>query len=158
MKSRTKINLIVLALYVGTAFSCATDKNQSQEVANVVAGYLEVKDALVKTDPEAASMASSTLASLSGSLEGDNWGTVHQLASEMAKQSDVKRQREAFQKLSEEIYNKVKESGSEATLYKQYCPMAFDNTGAYWLAGEKEINNPYFGDMMLRCGRVEEEL
>ena len=32
--------------------------------------------------------------------------------------------------------------------------MAFNNTGAYWLSNSKEIYNPYFGDMMLNCGRV----
>jgi hypothetical protein len=36
--------------------------------------------------------------------------------------------------------------------------MAFNNEGAYWLSAEKEVNNPYFGDKMLHCGSVKEEL
>jgi hypothetical protein len=41
-------------------------------------------------------------------------------------------------------------------IYKQFCPMAFDNKGAYWLSSNEEIMNPYFGDKMLHCGKVEE--
>ena len=44
------------------------------------------------------------------------------------------------------------------TVYKQYCPMAFNNTGAYWFSNSKEIFNPYFGEKMLKCGRVEAEI
>ena len=38
------------------------------------------------------------------------------------------------------------------TIYYQYCPMARDNKGAYWLSAVEEIKNPYFGDAMLTCG------
>jgi membrane fusion protein, copper/silver efflux system len=37
-----------------------------------------------------------------------------------------------------------------------FCPMAFDDTGGYWLQVGREIANPYFGDEMLRCGVVRE--
>jgi hypothetical protein len=36
--------------------------------------------------------------------------------------------------------------------------MAFGNTGAHWLSNTKEIQNPYFGDKMLKCGRVDAEI
>jgi Cu(I)/Ag(I) efflux system membrane fusion protein len=32
--------------------------------------------------------------------------------------------------------------------------MAFDNKGAEWLQRGTTINNPYFGDEMLRCGEI----
>ncbi len=37
-----------------------------------------------------------------------------------------------------------------------HCPMAFDNKGADWLQRGTQINNPYFGDQMLRCGDIGE--
>jgi len=43
-------------------------------------------------------------------------------------------------------------------VYKQYCPMAFDGKGAFWLSSSEEIRNPYYGDKMLKCGRVEETI
>ena len=37
-------------------------------------------------------------------------------------------------------------------IYKYFCPMAFDNKGAFWLDTRKEIFNPYFGKTMQKCG------
>lgn len=45
---------------------------------------------------------------------------------------------------------------SGETHYTAYCPMAFDFKGAQWLQRGQEINNPYFGSAMLRCGDIEE--
>jgi len=42
--------------------------------------------------------------------------------------------------------------------YYQYCPMAFDNKGAYWISNETEIRNPYFGEKMLKCGENKDTL
>jgi hypothetical protein len=36
--------------------------------------------------------------------------------------------------------------------------MAFNDQGAYWISDREEIRNPYFGDKMLTCGVVKEEL
>ena len=43
------------------------------------------------------------------------------------------------------------------TWHVAYCPMAFDNAGAEWLQRDTQINNPYFGDSMLRCGEIRRE-
>jgi len=39
-------------------------------------------------------------------------------------------------------------------VYYTYCPMK----KAYWLSSEPTIKNPYFGNAMLTCGKVEETL
>jgi membrane fusion protein, copper/silver efflux system len=36
--------------------------------------------------------------------------------------------------------------------------MVDGDRGAYWLSEFEQIKNPYFGDMMLRCGEVREIL
>ena len=68
--------------------------------------------------------------------------------------------RTAFYPLSQTLVRMVESFGSntESSLYIQFCPMAFDNKGATWLAASEEINNPYFGAMMLRCGEVRKQL
>jgi len=33
--------------------------------------------------------------------------------------------------------------------------MAFGNEGADWLSKEEAIQNPYFGDKMMKCGVVK---
>ena len=36
-----------------------------------------------------------------------------------------------------------------------FCPMAFDLEGAFWIQVGEQINNPYFGSEMLRCGEIK---
>ena len=57
------------------------------------------------------------------------------------------------------FYKSLKMFGLDKdTTYYQYCPMANNDQGAYWFSAEKEIRNPYFGDMMLSCGETRETL
>ena len=41
-------------------------------------------------------------------------------------------------------------------MYKQFCPMAFEGKGGYWVSTSEDIKNPYYGDKMLTCGKVVE--
>jgi Cu(I)/Ag(I) efflux system membrane fusion protein len=36
--------------------------------------------------------------------------------------------------------------------------MAFNNTGGHWLQKDKNVNNPYFGAQMLRCGTIKKSV
>lgn len=59
--------------------------------------------------------------------------------------------------LSESILEVTESFGLEKDkVYKDFCPMAFDNKGAFWLSETEEILNPYFGEAMLSCGEVKE--
>ncbi|MEN8258631.1 MAG: efflux RND transporter periplasmic adaptor subunit [Thermodesulfobacteriota bacterium] len=73
---------------------------------------------------------------------------------------EIEEIRTAFYPLSQVLSQAVKDLGVEGTgpVFQQFCPMAFGNTGATWLAENEEINNPYFGAMMLRCGEVQKQL
>lgn len=64
--------------------------------------------------------------------------------------------RKAFEGISITILNWEKTYGhsGDQTFYESYCPMAFDDKGASWLAREKQISNPFFGLKMLQCGEV----
>ncbi|HEX6431678.1 MAG TPA: DUF3347 domain-containing protein [Niastella sp.] len=75
-----------------------------------------------------------------------------------ASTGDIEHQREHFVALSEGMYALVKAFGGGKTLYHDHCPMAQDGKGAMWLSEIKEIKNPYFGDKMMECGSVEEEI
>ena len=66
--------------------------------------------------------------------------------------------RARFERMSEGVIalqRRFGHRGSE-TWNLAHCPMAFDNNGADWLQRGTQINNPYFGDQMLRCGEVRE--
>jgi hypothetical protein len=72
--------------------------------------------------------------------------------------SDIEHQRERFADMSEGMYAVVKAFGGGKTLYHDHCPMAKNGKGAMWLSETKEIKNPYFGEKMMECGEVEEEI
>ena len=123
---------------------------------NVADSYLKIKNALVASEFEQARAAS---VELLGVVNATEMPEVQQRAKEMANVADPEGQIVYFDSLSISLYEYLQQqSGDQRTLYKQYCPMAFDNRGAFWLSSSEEIKNPYFGDKMLRCGRVEEEV
>jgi Cu(I)/Ag(I) efflux system membrane fusion protein len=68
----------------------------------------------------------------------------------------VEEQRKQFDFFSQALIKTIKVFGiPDDTLYVQHCPMAFDNKGADWISKEEAIQNPYFGDKMMRCGVVK---
>ncbi len=76
----------------------------------------------------------------------------------LAKTEKIETQRELFFLLSQQLAITLKTFPAKKTVYQAYCPMAFDNRGAAWLQASDEVLNPYFGDMMLRCGEIGETL
>ena len=119
--------------------------------AEPLASYMELKNNLVASDAAGAKQAATQLAEVAE-------GELQEAARAVATAYNLPAMRKAFEPLSMLVYQQVKTNGSSQVLYKQYCPMAFDNKGAFWLSGNKEIRNPYFGDMMLKCGEVQETL
>ncbi|WP_159451921.1 DUF3347 domain-containing protein [Hymenobacter roseosalivarius] len=68
-------------------------------------------------------------------------------------------QRQSFVFLSTVMVKSVKAFGYGAQkLYVDYCPMANEQKGAYWLSQTKEIRNPYMGQKMPTCGEVKQEI
>lgn len=129
---------------------------EQKTVDDVVSGYLALKNALVASDAKKAQNHAIELLQM---VDAIKMPTVQQRVKEMAAATELVVQRTYFDSLSVALYEQVKEQPpGDRTLYKQYCPMAFDNRGAYWLSANREIENPYFGDKMLKCGRIEEEI
>lgn len=116
--------------------------------------YMEIKTALVNSNAEGAQKAATQLA------EGlDNqYPKVKKTATALAASTDIEEQRSQFSELTREMEPVLKESITSGAIYKQYCPMAFNNQGGYWLSDVKEIKNPYFGSKMLRCGSTKETI
>ncbi len=74
-------------------------------------------------------------------------------------EKELENKRKSFQMISDNMYNLIRTvKYDQGVAYYQYCPMAFDNQGAYWLSKESEIRNPYFANKMLTCGEVKETL
>jgi membrane fusion protein, copper/silver efflux system len=83
---------------------------------------------------------------------------IKESLTKIADADDLQVQREGFFPLSQQMIGLSKTFGAlgAGTVYIMHCPMAFDNRGASWLQDNEDLVNPYFGDMMLKCGTVEE--
>lgn len=126
------------------------------KVETIFEQYLNVEAALVNTDATKTASESAKLEILLKEMNAEE--AAQTAVSAMASSEDIKVQRQNFEALSSGVEAMLKGSLKSGTLYKQYCPMAFNNKGAYWISSSKDILNPYFGDKMLKCGRVDAEL
>jgi len=72
---------------------------------------------------------------------------------------DVEKQRVAYTQFEDALYQSIKAFAvTEKPIYRQYCPMAQNSKGAYWLSDKKLIRNSYFGEQMLTCGETKETI
>jgi Cu(I)/Ag(I) efflux system membrane fusion protein len=72
---------------------------------------------------------------------------------------DISATRLAFHDLSDIVIELVRQLGHGLGdhLVVAHCPMAFEE-GADWLQVGEQIENPYFGEAMFRCGEIRELL
>jgi len=143
------------------------DVNQVQAIYD---NYFAVKDALVKTDAKiAAEKATALLASLNGidmtKMKMDDHMAFMKAekalqadAALISTNKDVAAQRDAFSNLSTNMVAFIKVTKASTPVYLQHCPMANDGKGADWLSKENVVKNPYYGSMMLGCGKVTETI
>jgi Cu(I)/Ag(I) efflux system membrane fusion protein len=137
--------------------------------------YFAVKDALVESDTLKANIAAAQLAKAADSLKvdeiaGDSTGMIKETAKSfsgtitgsalgLAGEKNIEDKRKEFDMISDALWSltrTVKYEGQK--VYYQFCPMAFENKGAYWLSKEANIRNPYFGNKMLTCGSTQDSL
>jgi Cu(I)/Ag(I) efflux system membrane fusion protein len=133
--------------------------------------YIVLKNAFVQSDvnsvKKTAQMVGQALTKVDMKLlSGDAhiiWMDLLSSLNNQIKQirsSDVlEEQRKLFSVFNDQFFEAIKIFGlTGKTVYYQFCPMAFDNAGAYWLSETDAIRNPYFGDSMLKCGETKEIL
>ncbi len=151
--------------------SVSIDPQFSQQLATVLIPYLKMKDAFVASNTKSATQESKNFSAAlkkvdMSLLKGEahvNWmeklSVMEKASASIQAEDDLEKQRALFSDLTNALYTSIKMytvNGLHA--YYQYCPMAFDNKGAYWISREEEISNPYFGEQMLRCGETKEDL
>lgn len=144
-------------------------KSENQLKA-VFDNYFLVKDALITSDGNSTASASKELVMAINNVKMDRldmdvhmvWmkvvNTIKKDAENIANTKDVKIQRDHFTSLSKEIYTLIKISKYENPVYYQFCPMFNDGKGANWLSKENSVKNPYYGSMMLSCGKTVETI
>jgi len=137
-----------------TAINVALNDAPVQEIYN---HYIILKDALVASKFEDARPAAGQLAKKLAAYAGcENTALI---ANKIESAKNLADQRKEFTFLSSDIIALFKHADLKAgTIYVQRCPMANNGDGGEWLASEKQIQNPYYGDEMMECGAVLEEI
>jgi hypothetical protein len=119
--------------------------------------YLHLKDVLVLSDSTLAQTAAKDLAITLRKINGCENTAI--MADKIASGLSLKDQRVNFTSLSADLIAMFKHAEiASGSMFVQYCPMANNGDGGYWLASETEIRNPYYGDEMLNCGEVKETI
>lgn len=150
-----RFSLAVVALSFLSVISYA------QSTAPALTAYYGVKDALVATDGAKAKTSATALVTALNKVDAAKLSatdkkalaTAKSEAATIAKTTDVAAQREQFETLSANMITLVKAT-KPAKAFVQYCPMV----KASWLSDSKAVKNPYYGDKMLTCGSVKEEI
>ncbi|MEQ9299479.1 MAG: efflux RND transporter periplasmic adaptor subunit [Cyclobacteriaceae bacterium] len=148
----------------------AADEQFKKQLNSIFLAYLPMKDALIASDPKAAATHANAVLKATKAVdmtlvEGEahmEWmkdmAVLNKTITAIIEEEDVEELRMIFSPLTNQLYQTLKKFEVETGAYLQFCPMAMQNKGAFWLSDSEKILNPYFGDAMLTCGNVEEEL
>ena len=139
-----------------------------QQLNSVYESYINLKNALVEDNTNKVSQDANTLLDNLSQVDmklvkdktHNHWMSlakeIKSSATSISKTTDSKQQRSHFKHLSSHLINTVQLFGVNEKVYVEFCPMADNNNGAYWLSKEEKVINPYFGEAMLTCGEVKQ--
>lgn len=162
---------------IATHPQATTDTAVTQTVTTfpakeIIAGYLQLKNALAKDNgKDAATAGNAMVATLAKvdikGLSKEQMKSYMDIADDLKEHAEhiganagkIEHQREHFIMMSKDMADVIKTFGNGGqTLYKDFCPMANDGKGATWISEVKEIKNPYLGSKMPDCGSVKETI
>lgn len=119
--------------------------------------YLALAAALVDDNQQA--IVINSLAIEVGSEANKKLHKIKEYAFSISENTNLETQRKHFAALSTELIKQLKDVGlASGIIYEEYCPMAQNDKGAYWLSKNRKIVNPYYGTAMLDCGSVTDSL
>ncbi len=140
-------------------------------IHGILTGYLQVKNALANDNGNDAADGGKVISEAMAKLDESSLSAVqtkayNAVADDLKENAEhinensgkIAHQREHFEMLSQDMYDLLKSFDKTQTLYKDFCPMANDKKGAFWISETKEIKNPYLGKKMPTCGEVKEEI
>lgn len=143
----------------------------SQQLTDFVNQYFELNRSLVQSDFQLTQSNAKKLETIFNKIDMklldeeahkfwmEQFSKIKKEIGLLLTAKDIEKQREVFSALSNQIIKTVETFNIKTeTVFVSYCPMALGDKGAFWLSKTEEINNPYFGDKMLRCGEVKKKI
>jgi Cu(I)/Ag(I) efflux system membrane fusion protein len=137
----------------GLAVGCKRDPSEVRDDGTLLTPYLAIGAVLADDRVEGLGELGAQIVKASEG-RAEEAGVADMLAAAgRIGTPDIATARLAYRKLSEGMIAWLAAHPDErAGLELIHCPMAFTNEGAYWVQKSGEIENPYEGSMMLRCG------
>jgi Cu(I)/Ag(I) efflux system membrane fusion protein len=151
----------------GSEMRMEFNANFQKNFKNVLEAYLQMKDAFVASDAkQVTTFAKAALKSFKsidigslGNMEQAHIKKSIEMLEAISERDNLENQRAYYVILNENIVPiAMNVESTYSMLYVQKCPMANNNKGAIWLSTEKDIRNPYYGEQMLTCGSIIEEI
>mgnify|MGYP001813257140 FL=1 len=142
-----------------------------KELEPVYDAYFDIQMSLAGDDHAKAVFAFKDLEKRTGDIDmsvfkhpvHDFWMDVSskivKYSSEGGRSKDIAAARNTFYHLSKaviELHDRI--GHSDGDFYLTFCPMARDNTGAFWIQEVDTVYNSFYGAVMLRCGSIEKKL
>ncbi len=139
----------------------------------LLTNYYRLKDAFVASNDTMATSSARLLIANADSLKVDELkadssivemaeGYLQSISAEakaLIAEPNMEEKRKSFQMISDNMYDLARSVRyDQKIVYHQFCPMAFNDAGAYWLSNTSDIKNPYYGKKMLTCGEVKDSL
>jgi len=125
---------------------------KDNKTEKVFDNYLLLRTAFVNSD---SSVAQALALALSEDFSEGSEG-LKTIAQQITETDDLEKQRKLFSDFTIEVEPLFKENIARGVIYKQFCPMAFNGDGGYWFSDIDQIQNPYYGNKMLKCGTITE--
>ncbi|WAS93950.1 hypothetical protein [Nannocystis punicea] len=145
--------LILLLSLVAVACSSEAGKSAPPTPGSIVQPYVTIQETLAADRLDKLSELSAQVVVAAEPLQKEaGVAEVVAGAGRVAAQ-DIDTARAGFEKMSMGLISYLKSHSDQRAGYEVvFCPMAFNNKGAYWVQKTGEIVNPYHGMMMLHCG------
>lgn len=176
-----KYYVLIAALVASINFSCGNaqelnsnsntledvrrDSSESIGHDNVIAEYINLKNALASDDSKTSAVVGKRLRTAIINLgkesmsdeQKEAYSDIGESIKEHAEHitdnnGNIEHQREHLEDLSVDLFDLIEIFGTSKTLYKNFCPMK----KVSWLSESEEIRNPYYGKSMLTCGNIQE--
>jgi Cu(I)/Ag(I) efflux system membrane fusion protein len=129
--------------------------------------YLRLQGKLASDDPEGARQAYRTVLEATAQVKivapaaaVKRWEQlrlkIQQAAQAGHEANGLDESRAGFEEVSILLIELIRRFGNptDGSVILAFCPMANDNRGAEWLQTAEQIENPYFGSQMYRCGEI----
>lgn len=145
--------------------------NVANPISEVYTDYIGIKNSLTKDNPDSAAIYAKKMFKDIDKVQMEKLASTQHTAwmKYMTKLSydaehikstvELEHQREHFISLSKNMYDLLKSFNTNSSIiYYQFCPMANEGKGAYWISEQSKVINPYFGKKMLSCGSTKETI